>query len=100
MPPVKNPCDFLRRHYPHQVIGSKFGYFLSACVYKLPCIYFVYDCTPFSVEIQGVFLGSLTLHVKAQLSISLNWALFIKHSVVLYSFIRYGLTPAWRHNNL
>ena len=24
MPPVKNLCyDFLRRHYPHQVIGSK-----------------------------------------------------------------------------
>ena len=32
--------DFLRRHYPHQVIGSKFGYFLSACQHKLPCIYF------------------------------------------------------------
>ena len=77
MPPVKNPCDFLRRHYPHQVIGSKFGYFLSACINKLPCIYFSYDCTPFSVEIQVVFLGSLTLDVKAQLSISLNWALFI-----------------------
>jgi len=56
MPPVKNPCDFLRRHYPHQVIGSKFGYFLSACVYKLPCIYFSYDCTPFSVGMQGVFV--------------------------------------------
>ena len=56
MPPVKNPCDFLRRHYPHQVIGSKFGYFLSARVYKLPCIYFVYDCTPFAGGIQVVFL--------------------------------------------
>ena len=38
--------DFLRRHYPHQVQrlskdslqGSKFENFLSACVYKLPCI--------------------------------------------------------------
>ena len=40
MPPVKNPCyDFLRRHYPHQVIGSKPDCFLSACEYKLPCIY-------------------------------------------------------------
>ena len=55
MPPVKNPCDFLRRHYPHQVIGSKLGYFLSACIYKLPCIYFSYDCTPFAVGMQGVF---------------------------------------------
>ena len=30
--------DFLRRHYPHQVKGSKFVYFLSACLYKLPCV--------------------------------------------------------------
>ena len=38
----KSLChDFLRRHYPHQVKGSKFGYFLSACHYKLPCIYFI-----------------------------------------------------------
>ena len=35
--------DFLRRHYPHQVKGSKFTYFLSACQHKLPCIYFVKD---------------------------------------------------------
>ena len=41
MPPVKNPYDFLRRHYPHQVIGSKLTYFLSACIYKLPCISFI-----------------------------------------------------------
>ena len=40
MPPVKNRlCDFLRRHYPHQVKGSKFDYFLSACCHKLPCFY-------------------------------------------------------------
>lgn len=32
--------DFLRRHYPHQVKGSKFDYFLSACIYKLPCFLF------------------------------------------------------------
>ena len=33
VPPVKKSLcnDFLRRHYPHQVKGSKFGYFLSAC---------------------------------------------------------------------
>ena len=38
MPPVKNPSwnDFLRRHYPHQVKGSKFGYFLSACSTSSP----------------------------------------------------------------
>ena len=43
MPPVKNlSYDFLRRHYPHQVIGSKFVYFLSACKHKLPCnCYFI-----------------------------------------------------------
>ena len=29
--------DFLRRHYPHQVKGSKFDYILSACLHKLPC---------------------------------------------------------------
>lgn len=48
MPPVKNRyCDFLRRHYPHQVEGSKFDYFLSACLYKLPCFYYndiIYLC--------------------------------------------------------
>ena len=39
MPPVKILVyDFLRRHYPYQVIGSKFDYFLSACKHKLPCI--------------------------------------------------------------
>ena len=32
--------DFLRRHYPHQVKGSKFGYFLSACFTSSP----VFDC--------------------------------------------------------
>ena len=52
MPPVKNPCDFLRRHYPHQVIGSKFGYFLSACTYKLPCIYSALYFTLVSVKMQ------------------------------------------------
>jgi len=31
--------DFLRRHYPHQVKGSKLDDFLSACRYKLPCFY-------------------------------------------------------------
>ena len=33
----KSLChDFLRRHYPHQVKGSKFGYFLSACFTSSP----------------------------------------------------------------
>ena len=32
--------DFLRRHYPHQVKGSKFRYFLSACFTSSP----VFDC--------------------------------------------------------
>ena len=32
--------DFLRRHYPHQVKGSKFGHFLSACFTSSP----VFDC--------------------------------------------------------
>ena len=37
MPPVKNlSYDFLRRHYPHQVKGSKFDYFLSACYTSSP----------------------------------------------------------------
>ena len=32
VPPVKTlSYDFLRRHYPHQVIGSKLDNFLSAC---------------------------------------------------------------------
>ena len=35
--PVKNPVyDFLRRHYPYQVKGSKLGYFLSACFTSSP----------------------------------------------------------------
>ena len=33
----KSLChDFLRRHYPHQVKGSKFDYFLSACFTSSP----------------------------------------------------------------
>ena len=32
--------DFLRRHHPHQVKGSKFGHFLSACFTSSP----VFDC--------------------------------------------------------
>ena len=52
----KSLCnDFLRRHYPHQVIGSKFGYFLSACKHKLPCIYSVKYYTPKFVKIQWFF---------------------------------------------
>jgi len=41
---VTNPLyDFLRRHYPYQVKGSKLGYFLSACFTSSPvftCIYY------------------------------------------------------------
>ena len=48
MPPVKKSSydDFLRRHYPHQVKGSKLDDFLSACLYKLPCVLFfiLYAC--------------------------------------------------------
>ena len=33
---------FLRRHYPHQVKGSKSDDFLSARKHKLPCIYLHY----------------------------------------------------------
>ena len=36
----KSYFDFLRRHYPHQVKGSKVNAFLSACLYKLPCVLF------------------------------------------------------------
>ena len=32
----KSMSDFLRRHYPYQVKGSKFGYFLSACFTSSP----------------------------------------------------------------
>ena len=78
MPPVKNPCDFLRRHYPHQVIGSKFGYFLSACINKLPCIYFTYDCTPFAVEIQGVFQKNPRSWHKKSLTI------LQKHTIIIF----------------
>jgi len=33
----KSQDDFLRRHYPHQVKGSKLTYFLSAREHELPC---------------------------------------------------------------
>ena len=33
--------DFLRRHYPHQVIGSKLDHFLSACT-QAP-LYLLFD---------------------------------------------------------
>ena len=36
----KSLYDFLRRHYPHQVKGSKFDYFLSACL-QAPLFLFV-----------------------------------------------------------
>ena len=52
--PCKANYDFLRRHYPNQVKGSKFDYFLSACSYKLPCIYFVQYYTPTFLKIQWV----------------------------------------------
>jgi len=40
----KSLChDFLRRHYPHQVKGSKFDYFLSACFTSSPVfVYWLY----------------------------------------------------------
>ena len=48
MPPVKTHVyDFLRRHYPHQVIGSKFGYFLSACYTSSPVFIFLVLYTQF-----------------------------------------------------
>ena len=56
MPPVKNPCDFLRRHYPHQVIGSKFGYFLSACHTSSPVF--------ISVMIVHLFLWEYKLYFR------------------------------------
>ena len=46
--------DFLRRHYPHQVKGSKFGYFLSACIYKLPCIYLYFYYTLVFIKYKGL----------------------------------------------
>ena len=35
-PPATEQNLFLRRHYPHQVKGSKFDYFLSACFTSSP----------------------------------------------------------------
>ena len=50
--------DFLRRHYPHQVIGSKFVYFLSACKHKLPCnCYFIIN--PIILKIKPPLLSHL-----------------------------------------
>ena len=46
--------DLLRRHYPHQVKGSKFGYFLSACIYKLPCIYLSFYYTLVFIKYKGL----------------------------------------------
>ena len=34
--------DYLRRHDPHQVVGSKYTNFLSACPHRLPCHCFAY----------------------------------------------------------
>ena len=45
----KSMChDFLRRHYPHQVKGSKFGYFLSACSTSSPVCISVFIISRFS----------------------------------------------------
>ena len=41
--------DFLRRHYPHQVKGSKLGYFLSACFTSSP-----------------VFISTISIHIILQ----------------------------------
>ena len=40
--------DFLRRHYPHQVKGSKFGHFLSACITSSPVFISTVIIHPFS----------------------------------------------------
>ena len=48
----KSWYDFLRRHYPHQVIGSKLDDFLSARKYKLPCFWFRWHYTSVSCKKQ------------------------------------------------
>lgn len=40
MPPKESSYDSLRRHYPHQVKGSKFT-ISSQPVYKLPCSFVI-----------------------------------------------------------
>jgi hypothetical protein len=47
--------DFLRRHYPHQVKGSKLDDFLSACKHKLPCIHFGFILHPFFSKSKPLF---------------------------------------------
>lgn len=37
-PPQESIYGFLRRHYPHQVKGSKFNHFLSACFTSSPVL--------------------------------------------------------------
>ena len=47
--------DFLRRHYPHQVKGSKFGYFLSACSTSSPVfVCWAYYTAPFDFVQLGI----------------------------------------------
>ena len=66
MPPVKNrPYDFLRRHYPHQVIGSKFVYFLSACKHKLPCSVWVYYSAVIG-NLQAIFWGRSPFPIQSR----------------------------------
>ena len=54
--------DFLRRHYPHQVKGSKFGYFLSARVTSSPVFCCRVYSTPFGLKLQeGVSIRGETV---------------------------------------
>lgn len=54
MSPVKShDVNFLRRHYPHQVKGSKFEHFLSARLYELPCFILMIVLYAFFRQPQG-----------------------------------------------
>ena len=53
--------DFLRRHYPHQVKGSKFDYFLSACFTSSP----VFVCWVYYIPADQ--FAQLTIRTKMKL---------------------------------
>lgn len=96
MSPVKihKQCyDFLRRHYPHQVKGSKFENFLSACYIQAPLFLLYYDLrmqdqAPSSSDRHNAYrtISVIIIH-KKEINATLNENIFQKFTLSILAVL-------------
>ena len=85
--------DFLRRHYPHQVKGSKFEHFLSACYIQAPLFLLYYDLrmqdqAPSSSDRHNAYRTTLVIIIhKKEINATLNENIFQKFTLSILAVL-------------